>query len=248
MRYVTLHITVFLLTQVLLKSQVGTNEKIKVYLIPGQGADYRLFNQLKLGDKYDTVHIQFTTPPRKCSLSDYAQILLEQVDSSENFILIGVSIGGMIAVEMSEIIKPLQTIVISSAKCRQELPHRYRFMRFFPLNKLTPKSFYKIGAQIAQPIVEPDRKIGKEVFKAMLKDKKPLFFKRTANMIINWKRKTYSDGIIHIHGNNDHTIPLRKVKADYIIKKGSHMMVYTKGEEINELLSKLLSPNPITNQ
>jgi hypothetical protein len=146
----------------------------------------------------------------------------------------------MIAVEMSELVNPAQTIVISSAKCRSELPHRYRFMRIIPLNKLVPKFLYKVGAQIAQPIVEPDRKVGKEVFKAMLKAKEPTFLKRTASMIINWKRETYLDGIVHIHGDNDHTIPLRKVKADKVVKNGSHMMVWTKAEEVNKLLNELL--------
>jgi len=243
MRYVTLHIILFLLIQFTLKSQVETDDKMKVYLIPGQGADYKLFSQLKLDDKYDTVFIHFTTPPKKCDLRAYAEILLDQIDTSENFILIGVSIGGMIAVEMTELVKPMQTIVMSSAKCRQELPHRYRFMRVLPLNKLVPKSLYKIGAQIAQPLVEPDRKVGKEVFKAMLKAKSSKFFKRTANMIVNWKRKTYPEGIIHIHGNNDHTIPLRKVKANYVVENGSHMMVYTKGDEISTLLNKVLAKN-----
>ena len=232
-----------LLCQFTLKSQVEPDKKIKTYLIPGQGADYRLFSNLKLKEKYDTVYIHFTTPPRKCYLKDYAKLLLKQIDTSENFILIGVSIGGMIATEITEIASPMQTIIISSAKCRQELPHRYRFMRILPLHQFVPAWLYKAGAQIAQPLVEPDRKHGKYIFKAMLKAKNSQFLKRTAKMIINWERDTYQKNIIHIHGDNDHTLPLRKVKTNYIVKDGSHMMVLTKADEINKLLNEILQKN-----
>jgi pimeloyl-ACP methyl ester carboxylesterase len=218
--------------QFTLKAQVETDKKIKVYLIPGQGADYRLFSELDIGDKYDTINISLSTPPKKCDLKNYAKLLLKQIDTTEPFILVGVSIGGMIATEMSELTKPLQTIIISSAKCRQELPHRYRFMKIIPLNQIVPAWLYKAGAQIAQPLIEPDRKHGKPIFKAMLKAKDPKFLKHTAKIIINWNRDTYKENIIHIHGDNDHTLPLRKVKANYIVKGGSHMMVLTKPEKL----------------
>lgn len=59
-------------------------------------------------------------------------------------------------------------------------------------------------------------------------------------MIINWDRKTSSDKIVHIHGTKDHTLPYRKVKSDYTISKGSHMMTLTKGKEINDILNEIL--------
>ena len=91
-----------------------------------------------------------------------------------------------------------------------------------------------------QPIFEPDRKLDAETFDAMLKAKDPDFLKRTIAMIIKWDRTTYSNKIIHIHGDNDHTIPIRNVKYDYLVKDGSHMMVLTKGEEISEILNQIL--------
>jgi len=98
----------------------------------------------------------------------------------------------------------------------------------------------KKGAQLMQPIVEPDRNKEKETFKAMLKDKDPDFLRITIDMILNWKREDYSDKIIHIHGDNDKTIPHRNVKYDYLIENGSHMMTLTRGEEISSLVIKLL--------
>jgi hypothetical protein len=89
---------------------------------------------------------------------------------------------------------------------------------------------------MAQPFVEPDFKKGKEVFKSILKNKDRKFLKRTSNIIINWDRMAFSKNIIHIHGDKDHTIPLKNVKAGYIIANGSHMMVYNRSEEISKLI------------
>ncbi len=217
------------------------NKKHTVYLIPGQGADYRLFGNLQLDSCYRTVFVHYPVPNKGESMNTYAERIALQIDTTQEFSLIGVSLGGMLSVELNEIIHPGKTIIISSAKSRSELPVRYKFLRFFPLNHVVPPQLYKIGAQIAQPVVEPDRKNGREVFVAMLKAKDPDFLKRSVNMIIHWNRKSYHPEIIHIHGTNDHTLPLRHINADYEIKNGSHMMTFTKGREISELINRLLS-------
>jgi esterase/lipase len=154
--------------------------------------------------------------------------------------LIGVSLGGMIATEMGNFLEPEKIILISSAKCREELPNRYTFQRYLPIYKIIPKNITKRGAQILQPIVEPDRKHEKETFKSMLRDKEPEFLKRTVKMIREWERVDYRKDIIHIHGDNDKTIPVRNVNYDYLLKSGSHMMVLTRGHEISTLINKIL--------
>ena len=149
--------------------------------------------------------------------------------------------GGMICSELSDFLSPEKIIIISSARCYDELPFRYRFQKKFPLYKIIPKGMLKIGAQILQPIVEPDRKKNKAVFKSMLKSKSPTYYKRTVKMIINWDRINCNSSIIHIHGTNDHTIPIGNVVANYKINNGSHMMTLTRGEEINKLIISILS-------
>ncbi len=71
----------------------------------------------------------------------------------------------------------------------------------------------------------------------MLSKKDRTYLKRSINMIINWNKKDCSKNIIHIHGFQDHTIPKRNVNPTYIINEGSHMMIYTKGDEINKIIN-----------
>ena len=206
-----------------------------VYLIPGQGSDYRLYNNLTI--PYDTVHVQYFTPSEVDSMESFAHQLAKQIDTTSPYGIIGVSLGGMLASEMKEFLNPEFVIVVSSAKCREELPARYRFMEKVPVNQIFSSEFYKNGALLAQPLVEPDRKLEEETFKSMLKDKDPDFLKRTAGIIINWNRKEAPEGIYHIHGNNDNTIPLRNVQADVVIEDGSHMMMLTKGDTLSKIIS-----------
>lgn len=217
-----------------------SEEDTIIYLFPGQGSDARLYKHLKLPDGYDTVNISYPVPEKREGMKEYAQRFITQIDTGSSYILMGVSLGGMICTELTDTLDPLKTIIISSAKTTKELPGRYTFQQTIPLNRIIPKRLTKGGARLLQGIVEPDRKHDKETFKDMLKNKDPLYLKRTADMIINWDRTHYSEQIIHIHGDKDHTIPIKNLEFDYLLEGGSHMMMITRAHEINEILREIL--------
>jgi esterase/lipase len=219
---------------------VDSQQKIHAYLIPGHGSDERVYKNLILPERYEIHHIKYTVPDKDDTMQSYAKKLAEQIDTTTEFIIIGFSLGGMLATELTELLNPQKTIIISSAKCRQELPGRYRMLKYFPMHHAFPPDVIKQGAKAAQPIVEPDRKKEKETFQAMLNDKDKIFMKRAINLIVSWDRETYNSKIVHIHGNNDHTLPDKNVNYDYLIDDGSHMMVLTRGEEISKILKLIL--------
>jgi pimeloyl-ACP methyl ester carboxylesterase len=216
--------------------------KQTIYIFPGQGSDKRLFDSLSFDSHYNIKVIEYETPEKKMTMKSFAQQLSSQIDTTHEFILLGVSLGGMICVELSEILKPSKIIIISSAKNRKELPFRYKFQKIIPLYKLLPGSVILAGAKILQPIVEPDRNKNKKTFKSMLARKNSLYMKRTVGLIINWKRKNNENNIYQIHGNKDHTLPLRKIiSPTYVVENGSHMMTLTRAKDISEILKLVLN-------
>jgi esterase/lipase len=221
-------------------SFVYGQKKSVIYLFPGQGSDKRLFDSLELSSSYTIQHIDYFTPEKRTSLKEYAVELSKQIDTTESYILIGVSLGGMICSELSELLNPARVIIISSAKNRSELPFRYKFQKVIPIYTIFPSRVLKGGARLLQPIVEPDRKKNKDTLKIMLKEKDPKYMKRTIEMIIKWERLESTKTIIHIHGDADHTLPIRKVKCDYVVQKGSHMMTLTRPKKISELINSVL--------
>lgn len=174
-------------------------------------------------------------------MSVFAKTISSQIDTTSGYILIGMSLGGMLCVELSEILSPQKTIIISSAKNRNDLPARYKFQKKFPIYKIFPGSFLLLGAKLLQPVVEPDRNKNKHTFKNMLRTKSGLYMKRSIGLIIKWERTANTKKIYHIHGTNDHTIPIRKIKTvDYTIEGGSHMITLTRAKEISAIINKIL--------
>ena len=217
------------------------SQNTTVYCLPGQGADCRLFDSLSLGPAYKIVCLEYGTPEKGFEMADFAHALAVQIDTTAPFVLLGVSLGGMICCEMTEFLHAEKTIIISSASTSQTLPFRYRFQKIIPLYRIVPGWLVLIGAKCLQPIVEPDRNKHKAVFKSMLGQKSPLYMKRTVRMIMRWERHSNSHKIYHIHGTNDHTLPYRKVrKPDYTVSGGSHMMTLTRGAEVSALVRVIL--------
>lgn len=212
-----------------------------LYLFPGQGSDSAIYSKMSFPDHFVLKYMELPTPNKGEMLPEYALRFLSQIDTTDKFSLIGVSLGGMMCTELADILKPEKVILISSAKCASELPAKYRFQQKVRLNRAIPASWYRGGALLLQPIVEPDRNKEKETFKRMLKSKDKDYMKRAIDMIINWQRETYNPNIIHIHGDKDNTIPIKNVKPSLIVEGGSHMMALTKGRKIGKLILKELS-------
>lgn len=223
------------------------SQKTTVYLFPGQGSDERMFDSLSFDSNINVRHVKYKIPEKGNNLQQYVKTIVSQIDTTEKFILIGVSLGGMICAELNEIINPEKVIIISSAKNNNEMPFRYNFQKICPVYKLIPAKILQICANLVHPLYEHDRMIYRDTFSSMLLSKNPQYFKRTSVMMFKWNRNSNTKDIIQIHGNKDHIIPIRNVKPDYIVNGGSHTMTLTKAYEVNSILNKILE-NKIENQ
>lgn len=220
----------------------GFSQKEKVYFLPGQGADGRLFSQIEIDTSiFDTVHITYPEIQKKETMKGFAQRILIKIDTSKSFHLIGTSFGGMLACEIAEICTPKSLILISSAKNKKELPFRYRFQKAFPIYRVLPGNILLWGAKFLQPLVEPDSKNYRQTFESMLGQKSAFYMKWSIHMICQWEKESYPTNYLHLHGEKDKTIPIRNIQNAKEIKGGSHMMTLTLGAQLspfimNELL------------
>ena len=82
-------------------------ERTIVYCLPGQGSDRRIFDSLVFDHRYDIRFIEYGTPPADASMASFARDLAARIDTTKEFILLGVSLGGMIhcfSVSLSSVI------------------------------------------------------------------------------------------------------------------------------------------------
>jgi pimeloyl-ACP methyl ester carboxylesterase len=113
----------------------------KIYVISGLGVDQRVFSKIDFGS-LDITYLDWITPSRNEPLSIYAKRISAKI-TAEQPILIGLSFGGMLAMEIAKIITVQRVILLASAKGRDELPVLYRLAGRLKLNVFVPNSLLK---------------------------------------------------------------------------------------------------------
>ncbi|WDF45664.1 alpha/beta hydrolase [Chryseobacterium sp. KACC 21268] len=210
----------------------------KIYILSGLGVDRRVFDKIDFGD-LDVEFIDWITPLTNEPLEDYAKRISLKI-TTENPVLIGLSFGGMVAVEISKIIKTKKIILIASAKNKFELPKFNRISGRFGLNKLIPKSLFKKQNFFTNWLFGIETESEKLLLKNILKDTDPDFFSWAINEIVNWKNEISPENLIHIHGNKDRIIPFKNVRADFVVEGGGHFMTVNKPQEIQNIILNLI--------
>ncbi|MEL6941259.1 MAG: alpha/beta hydrolase [Bacteroidota bacterium] len=210
-----------------------------VYFIPGTGADGRLFERIQI-EQYDTVWLEYLVPEKQENFDHYINRMAAEIDTSENYSIVGVSLGGMIATELADRLNPDEVIVIAGAKQASELPDHYHLFRYLPLHRVLGGRTMIWGTKLMQPLFEPMEEQQQEVFRSMISLKSPHFIKSAVRWMINWDRDSYRSDIYHIHGAKDRTLPIKNVEADYIVEEGGHMITYDRAEEISALLNEVI--------
>lgn len=214
---------------------------LNVYCIPGMGVDGRLFKYLDL-DKCKIHHIKWLTPHKGESLEAYAMRLAEQIDTQKPFALIGVSFGGMCAVEVARKLHPVKTFIISSSKSIEEVPLKIKVWRYVPLYKSISDKAYKKGALILKRQFGVSNAEQEKKFREMLDTAPKNYFRGAVHCIINWvPKQIIPTSVVHIHGTKDQILPYKKIKKlDYTIDRGTHFMIINRANEINKILNKEL--------
>lgn len=209
-----------------------------IYVISGLGADERVFFKTNFGNN-NVTHIKWLIPYKKETIQDYA-LRLSAVITTEKPVLIGLSLGGMIAAEIAKHIAVEKIILISSAKTKAELPWLYKTVGKIGFHKLIPAYFFKTANVFTNWAFSNRTKEDKNMLASIMKDTDLVFLKWSINAIANWQNETIHPNTAHIHGTADRILPYRNIKNCITIKAGPHLMVVSKAEEVNAALIKLL--------
>jgi pimeloyl-ACP methyl ester carboxylesterase len=211
-----------------------------IYCISGFGADERVFAKLDFGDN-DVHFIQWKIPEKNETLSSYVKKMSREI-SYPNPVLIGLSFGGMIAIEIAKLIPVEKVILISSIRDRYELPFFMKATALLHLNKLIPLKPYKILEPIENYNLGVETKEEKELLREYRENINQDYIDFAINEIVNWKNEWSPEKVVHIHGTKDHIFPIKYIdKPDYIIKGGGHLLLMNNADEVNRILKKELS-------
>jgi pimeloyl-ACP methyl ester carboxylesterase len=211
----------------------------KIFLIAGLGADTRLYNNIDLGDN-DVMPIDWIEPNETDTLNTYAQKLIHQYFITNNSIVIGVSLGGMLTIEIAKQLKLKKAILISSIKTIDETPWYFKFFNAMPIHKLITGGMLGKLSYLMKPCFGHMNEHDAWLFNDMVQKSSPTFLKWAIGAALKFDNKIVPANVYHIAGDKDLVFNYKKIKSPIIIEGGTHIMVFDKARQMNKILKGIL--------
>ncbi|WP_207513308.1 alpha/beta fold hydrolase [Longitalea luteola] len=212
---------------------------MKVYFISGMAADKRVFKYIQLPANFEAVYLDWITPEKEETLPSYALRLASGINTNEPFALVGLSFGGMLAIEIAKQYHPSATILISSVPVSNQLPGYFRMAGKIGLHKLVPVSLLK-SAAAAKRFFTREKNEVKKLLRQIIHESDDDLIRWSMHAILNWQNETVPQPVWHIHGTRDEILPVKFTQPTHVIQKEGHMMIMTAPHLVNEFLQKAL--------
>ena len=139
-----------------------------------------------------------------------------------------------------------KVVLISSIKSANELPEWMRICGKYKFDKLLPsKPLHKIRPLKALRPVQnyflgTETKEEKAIANHFRDHVDPLYLRWSINQILNWRNVWTPERMYHLHGDNDHIFPVKRVNPTHVVPKAGHFMVMNKCTEINMILQEII--------
>ncbi|HEX2618219.1 MAG TPA: alpha/beta hydrolase [Flavobacteriales bacterium] len=208
-----------------------------IYLLPGVGCDERLFDRLSL-EGLDVVKLSWPEFRTGGTLTSIAEELKDRVNAEEPHVLIGVSMGGMVAQELALLTHPQKVVLISSWTGPAEWPWLVRVNKALGLQRTIREWSVRMVWPLKRLIDQREQSIDQLLWD-MARKQGARQLRRGTDAIMRWPGSRWTGPLVRIHGDKDIVTPLR-FPVDHLVKGGQHVMVLTRADEISALLRREL--------
>lgn len=212
------------------------------YFIGGIATDRQLYKH-QLEHIPNSIYLPFPENDAADTMETYVLKFLPLIDASKPFNLVGCSMGGIMTVELLKHIRPEKVILISSVKCRAEMPLRLRQLKYTKLHKLLSGHIIIKGIAFGSRFIKELNATSslREKVISMAKHNKPSFLHWCVNAIADWTGSPdYRKDIIHIHGTKDRMFPIKNLKHVIPVENGTHNMLLSNPSFFTGFLLKML--------
>lgn len=203
-----------------------------LYIFSGLSADHRVFQKMDFSN-HKVTFIEWIAPKTNEQISDYALRLTSQI-TSEKPILIGLSFGGMIAVEVAKHIVVEKVILIASAKEKSEIPLYYRVLGKLKIDTFIPAKLLSTPNAVLNWAFGVKTKSNKRLLAKIIRETNPQFLKWAIRKIITWNPTISINNVVHIHGTNDKILPIRNIENPIKILGGGHFMTMNQPDKLSK--------------
>lgn len=211
-------------------------EARNIHAFSGLGADETAFAKLVLSP-HQLVYHPWPKEMPALSIMEYAEQVASTI-KEEDPVLLGLSFGGIFAIEVAKHLQNAQVVLISSVSRRSEIPLYIRMagrLKLYylipPILYITPNTFLLKAFGAKSPALQ-------SWLVNIVKSSSVSFNKWAVRELLEWKNTVPPSQLLHIHGTQDHVLPLKKNMSVDTSLKGGHLIVLTHAKEISEVILK----------
>lgn len=204
-----------------------------IYCIPGLGLDHRLFRKLSISG-VEFKFLDYIEPLDDEPIAAYAKRLSEKIEH-ESFSILGMSLGGILAIEITRIKKVEHLFLISTVKNKSEVPSIFKYMDLLPTKNKTASKL-AIDASVAfKPYYDKSDAAGNKLFEAMIHAASHKLLAWGVKSISSWNyNEELSCPFYHLHGTADLIFPIKNIDGAETVKGATHYMVYNNAAEVSK--------------
>ncbi len=209
-----------------------------IYCISGLGADEKAFSKLNIPG-YHLHVIQWKLPSPKETLSEYATRMRAEITESDP-VLMGLSFGGIMSIEIARQIPVKKIILISSVKTRKELPRWMKAAGRIRLHKVVPLRSSRLTEPFQNRTLGVTNEEERLMARAYRRNVDIRYTKWAVHQVLTWGNTWQPGNLYHIHGDTDRMFPIKRVTPNFTIKNGGHFMILNKAAEVSSCISSIL--------
>lgn len=208
---------------------------MKIYVISGLGADFKVLEKIQFPTQHEIVFIDWLIPEKNESFAAYIKRMAEKVDDSQPFYLLGYSFGGIMVQEINKLKPAEKVVILGSIRSDKEKSRLIKAGEITRIPKILPESLFNEKTTRAYSVFRKffDPKNPKVLQYFRVKD--PYYLKWSVEKISEWKFEETSK-VVQILGDRDIVFPIKNSKPDYVIKGGTHLFPATKFKEVSRIL------------
>jgi pimeloyl-ACP methyl ester carboxylesterase len=210
------------------------------YLIPGLGADERVFQFLRFPGLSHVLQWLAPQTPAE-SLPHYAGRLAQAVPPGQPCWLVGVSFGGVLALEVAQLRPLARVVLISSFIGPDELPWPGRVARATGLYRLVPPQLLPKLPALASWFFGVKSRRDRQLLRQILRDTDPHFTRWAIAQLLNWPGQP-NVATVRIHGTNDRLLPAGANYSQHQLP-GGHLIIISRAAEISQILTQIALEN-----
>lgn len=214
-----------------------------LYYIPGMGTDERIFQRLAplIASDWTPHYLLHQAMPEE-SMSAYGARLAKTLESTnEPLVLLGLSLGGPIAIEIARRTPHAAVILVSTYKQQLEEPLLFKAARLLPLHRWVPYGFTcRMVPYMARWTGMANREES-QLLRAMFDNSGAEHFAWARQAIVQWTNTWLPDTYLHLNGTRDHIFASANSHATHLIQGGTHNMVLNQARALAAQINPFLT-------